>query len=77
MLLTKIAEWGFSSSLEELDLGKINPNSDESIRCLADILAKAPNLKKCIISNQNHYREVKAEVNYASGWEMGAIVIKE
>ena len=58
MLLTKIAEWGFSSSLEELDLGKINPNSDESVRCLADILAKAPHLRIFNIKNQTSDRKV-------------------
>ena len=52
MLLTKIAEWGISSPLKELNLGRTNFDSDESVRCLADILAKAPHLSMCNISDQ-------------------------
>ena len=66
MLLTRIAEWGFSSPLKEIDLGSLDFDSDESIRCLADILAKAPSLRICNIENQGGNRKVKAKVNYAS-----------
>ena len=83
-LLTKIAECGVLSCLNELYLGG-NRNcpgsdfsSDESVRKLAYILAIAPNLTKCDISGQpRNSRKVDVEVEYAEEARMGAIVVKD
>ena len=77
-LLTRIAECGVCSTLQELNLnGSANFYSDKTVRKFADILATAPDLKKCSISYQEGNRKVKIKVEYATEERMGAIVIKD
>ena len=66
MILTRIADWGYSSPLKELDLDSLSFDSDVSVRCFADILAKTPNLRICNITNQGGNRKVRVLINYAS-----------
>ena len=77
-LLTRIAECSVCSTLQELNLnGSANFDSDKTVRKFADILATAPDLKKCSISYQEGNRKVKITVEYATEERMGAIVITD
>ena len=78
-LLSKIAECGVCSNLKELGLALFSANfdSDESVRKFADILAVAPILKECNISEQSGDREVSVEIEYATEGRKGAVVISD
>ena len=76
--MTKITECNAFATLKDLNFyGTANFDSDESIKKLAQILATAPQIKKCNIESQTGSRNVTMRVDYATEERKGAVVVQD